>query len=69
MAPRSKGEIALASVEPKAGSTELDRVLVAGVRFGVVLADAGYGASAKFRRGLDERGLRWAVGIPRNRKV
>lgn len=57
---RSKGEIALA---------EIDRVLAAGARFGVVLADAGYGASAEFRRGLDERGQRWAVGIPRNQKV
>src|SRR5829696_3048622 len=50
---RSKGEIALA---------ELDRLRAAGVRFGIVLADAGYGASAEFRRGLDERGQRWAVG-------
>jgi SRSO17 transposase len=57
---RSKGEIALA---------ELDRVLAAGARFGVVLADAGYGASAAFRRGLDARHLLWAVGIPRNQKV
>jgi SRSO17 transposase len=40
MAPRSKGEIALA---------ELDRLLAAGVRFGTVLADAGYGTSAAFR--------------------
>jgi SRSO17 transposase len=60
VAPRSKGEIALA---------ELDRVLAAGVRFGVVLADAGYGTSAGFRRGLDERGLTWAVGISRTQKV
>jgi DDE superfamily endonuclease len=57
---RSKGEIALA---------ELDRLIAAEVRFGVVLADAGYGASAAFRRGLSERGLTWAVGIPRNQKV
>jgi SRSO17 transposase len=57
---RSKGEIALA---------ELDRLRAAGVRLGVVLADAGYGASAEFRRGLDGRGLAWAVGIPRNQKV
>ncbi len=57
---RSKGEIALA---------ELDRLRAAGVRFGTVLADAGYGASAAFRRGLDARGQRWAVGIPRNQKV
>jgi SRSO17 transposase len=60
MVPRSKGEIALA---------ELDRLRTAGVRFGTVLADAGYGASAAFRRGLDERDLVWAVGIPRNQKV
>jgi SRSO17 transposase len=60
VAQRSKGAIALA---------ELDRVAAAGVRFGTVLADAGYGASAAFRHGLDARGLRWAVGIPRNQKV
>ena len=56
----SKGAIALA---------ELDRLIAADVRFGVVLADAGYGASAAFRQGLSERGLTWAVGIPRNQKV
>ncbi len=60
MVPKSKGQIAL---------DELDRVQAAGVRFGTVLADAGYGASAAFRHGLDERGLAWAVGIPRNQKV
>lgn len=57
---RSKGEIAMA---------ELDRVRAAGARFGTVLADAGYGASAAFRHGLDARGLNWAVGVPRNQKV
>ena len=41
----------------------------AGVRFGLVLADAGYGISAPFRAGLSGRGLRWAVGIPRILKV
>ena len=60
MAPKSKGQIAL---------DELDRVQAAGARFGTVLADAGYGASAASRHGLDERGLAWAVGIPRNQKV
>lgn len=60
MAPKSKGQIAL---------DEMDRVQAAGARFGTVLADAGYGASAAFRHGLDERGLAWAVGIPRNQKV
>src|ERR687894_50667 len=57
---RSKGEIALA---------ELDRLRAAGARFGIVLADAGYGASAEFRRGLSDRRLLWAAGIPRNQKV
>jgi SRSO17 transposase len=60
MVARSKGAIALA---------ELDRLLAAGLRFGIVLADAGYGASAAFRRGLDARELRWAVGIARHQKV
>lgn len=51
MTPASKGEIALA---------ELDRVQAAGMWFGTVLADAGYGTSGAFRHGLDTRGLRWA---------
>jgi SRSO17 transposase len=46
---RTKPEIALA---------EIDRVISAGVRFGVVLADAGYGLSAPFRHGLDTRSLK-----------
>jgi SRSO17 transposase len=57
---RTKPEIALA---------ELDRVIAAGVRFGCVLADAGYGMSAAFRQGLTTRKLAWAVGIPRHLKV
>ena len=57
---RSKPEIAL---------EEIDRVQAAGVRFGCVLAEAGYGRSAPFRQALSERGLRWAVGIPAQRKV
>jgi SRSO17 transposase len=57
---RSKPELALA---------ELDRVIAAGVRFGCVLADAGYGQSAPFRQGLTARKLAWAVGIPRHLKV
>ena len=39
------------------------------VRFGVVLADAGYGLSAPFRQGLSARSLAWAVGIPKIQKV
>jgi SRSO17 transposase len=48
---------------------EIDRVLTAGVRFGRVVADAGYGISAAFRRGLSERELSWAVGVPKVQNV
>src|SRR6202795_2333819 len=58
--PRPKPQIALA---------EIDRATAAGVRFGCVLADAGYGLSAPFRHGLTVRKLAWAVGIPRHLKV
>jgi SRSO17 transposase len=51
---RTKAEIALA---------EIDRVIDAGLRFGSVLGDAGYGSSPVFRQGLDDRGLTWAVGV------
>jgi SRSO17 transposase len=57
--------------EPKTGIAlaEIDRVIAAGARFGRVVADAGYGISAAFRRGLSERGLVWAVGIPKVQNV
>jgi SRSO17 transposase len=57
--------------EPKTGIAlaEIDRVLAAGARFGRVVADAGYGISAAFRRGLSERGLVWAVGVPKVQNV
>jgi len=48
---------------------ELDRVRAAGVTFGAVLADAGYGTSAAFRQALAARGLTWAVGVLRTQKV
>ena len=41
---------------------EIDRVIAAGVHFGCVLADAGYGLSAPFRQALTVRKLAWAVG-------
>jgi SRSO17 transposase len=44
-------------------------VIAAGVHFGCVLADAGYGLSAPFRQALTARKLAWAVGIPRHLKV
>jgi len=40
-----------------------------GVRFGTVLADAGYGVCGEFRRGLTEQGLLWAVGIISEQKL
>jgi SRSO17 transposase len=55
--------------KPEIALAEIDRVRAAGVRFGCVLADAGYGMSAPFRQGLSERGLTWAVGIPFRQKV
>jgi SRSO17 transposase len=55
--------------KPEMAIEEIDRIIVAGVRFGCVLADAGYGLSAPFRQALSERGLAWAVGIPRHQKV
>ncbi len=48
---------------------EIDRVLVAGARFGCVLADAEYGKAAEFRAGLTERRLSFAVGILPTQKV
>ena len=51
---RTKWQIAL---------EEIDRIAKRKLRFGVVLADAGYGSCSEFRKGLSKRGLRWAVGI------
>lgn len=59
-APRTKLDLAL---------DEIDRVTAAGVTYGCVLADAGYGVSSCFRQALSARGLTWAVGIPRVQKV
>src|SRR5437870_3528585 len=59
----------VARTKPEMALAEIDRVIAAGVRFGCVLADAGYGMSAPFRQGLTARKLAWAVGIPRRLKV
>lgn len=48
---------------------EVRRVKEAGVRFGTVLGDAGYGACSEFRRGLSEMELQWAVGITCEHKL
>jgi SRSO17 transposase len=52
-----------AQTKPEIALAEIDRVVEAGLRFGCVLADAGYGSSPIFRQGLEARGLVWAVGI------
>lgn len=56
----TKGTIALA---------QIDAALADGVRFGVVVADAGYGSASAFRDGLTQRGLLWAVGVQPMQKV
>ncbi len=68
---RTRLERAGVPAEYRAARTkpEIARVIAAGVRFGSVLADAGYGLSAPFRQGLTARKLTWAVGIPRHLKV
>ena len=53
-APQTKGEIAL---------TLLDQVRGEGLPHRAVVADAGYGLSVDFRRGLEERGEPYVVGI------
>ena len=54
--PRTKPEIAL---------SEIDRVMAAGLTFGTVLADAGYGLSEPFRQGLSARGGMGVAGVER----
>jgi SRSO17 transposase len=62
-------EYGTARTKPEIALAEIDRVIAAGVRFGCVLADAGYGSNAAFRQELTARKLTWAVGIPRHLKV
>ena len=58
-----------ARTKPEIALDEIDRVRAAGIHFGCVLADAGYGLSAPFRQSLSARGLVWSVGIPRTQTV
>lgn len=62
-------EYRTARTKPELALVEIDRTIAAGVRFGCVLTDAGYGISAPFRQALTARKLTWAVGIPRHLKV
>ena len=58
-----------ALTKPEIALKVFDRVRAVGVRFGCVLADAGYGLCAPFRQGLSARDLVWSVGVPRTQKV
>src|SRR5215211_4729406 len=62
-------EYRTARTKPEMALAEIDRVTAAGVRFGCVLADAGYGLSSPFQQGLTVRKLAWAVGTPRHLKM
>ena len=66
---RIPAERQIALSKPEIAIEEIDRVMASGVRFGCVLADAGYGSSAPFRHALSERGLLWAVGMSRRQMV
>ncbi|MBB4000833.1 SRSO17 transposase [Aureimonas pseudogalii] len=55
--------------KPEIAIEEIDRLRAAGVRFGCLLADAGYSLSAPFRQALSDRDLSWAAGITRTQKV
>lgn len=55
--------------KPEIAIEEIDRAKAAGVRFGCVLADAGYGSSGSFRQALSARGLTWAVGLSRRQNI
>jgi SRSO17 transposase len=48
---------------------EIRRAKAAGARFGDVLGDAEYGKVAEFRLGLEDMGLRYALGIGPDQRV
>jgi SRSO17 transposase len=48
---------------------EVRRIKKEGVRFGTVLADAGYGTCIEFRHGLTAQGLLWAVGVSGDQRL
>ncbi|MEZ2224513.1 IS701 family transposase, partial [Rhizobium sp. RCC_161_2] len=49
-------DMRISRTKPEIALDEIDRLIAAGVRFGTVLADAGYGLSAAFRQGLSAGG-------------
>ena len=61
-AARIPDEVEFAT-KPALAMQMIRRALLAGVPRGVVLADAGYGCGADFRKELRELGLEYAVGV------
>ena len=57
---QTKPQIALAQIRQAAAD---------GVTQGVVVADAGYGVDGKFRSGITELGLKYALGVPSSLSV
>src|SRR5450756_1072902 len=58
-----------ARTKPKIALAEIDRVIAAGVRFGCVLADAGYGLSApSLRKDLVRQTVSCCRSLGRNRR-
>jgi len=55
--------------KPEMAIEQLDAALADGFDVTCVLADAGYGDSVEFRKGIADRGLRYAVGVGRQMKV
>src|SRR4030088_3607128 len=56
-------EYRTARTKPEMALVEVDRIVAAGVRFGCVLADAGYGLSAPFRPGIPAVGPAWGARL------
>jgi SRSO17 transposase len=55
--------------KPELGLQMVERALKAGMPKGAMLADAGYGSSKDFRRGLRQLDLDYAVGVNSTTKV
>jgi SRSO17 transposase len=51
------------TTKPRIALELLDQLHTEGLPYRAVVADAGYGVSGDFRRGLDERGVQYVVGI------
>jgi SRSO17 transposase len=49
--------------KPQIALQQISNAVKEGVTRGVVVADAGYGVDGKFRAGITERGLTYAVGV------